>query len=175
MKKRGASIHHHFLPIFLGLSVLAVGALYSVRSTIIPPPSVLGTTDKAATTVGAKEFFVPFGYSIVNGTSEWTDVAGMQATIDSSLYPKIKQVVFEATVFVPTGNQTVWLRTRDYDGFSYATVTMDGTGPKFLTSSSFSLNPGAKSPGPKAYYVQIKTQLTYPVHIYQARLHITTY
>lgn len=172
--KRKSKVSRQTLPVLLtvGLVVL-VGILYvsqQNKQNNKTPASVLGSSDGAATTVGAKEFFVPFGFSIANNVNDWADIPGLSVTVDSSQYPKIKQVLFEVTAFVPTGNQTIWLRLRNYDGYSYPTVTMDGSGPKLLVSEPFAISPGTKS-----YYVQLKTQLGYPVHIYQARLHITTY
>lgn len=172
------SPRNFLVPFILVIGGLIVGAyFYNLQNS----PAVLSASNNAAaksTPVSnnaaityPKEFFVPFGYgSFTNSPTDWTDVPGMQVTIDSWQYPRLKQALFEATVYSPNGNQTVELRLRNYDGWSYPKVTMTGTGPNLLTTDPFSI-----SPGPKTYYVQLKTQLGYPVQIYQARLHITTY
>lgn len=154
--------------VFLGITILITGILI-YTSQPKPPPAVLGTTDNTVT-VGAKEFFVPFGYGTVDKATDWTDVPGMRATINSSLYPKIKQAVFEATPRINDDNQTVWVRVRNSDGYSYPAVSMNGVGPDLRLSASFSI-----SPGEKTYYVQTKSSAGSPITIYQARLHITTY
>lgn len=164
MSKRSSS---NFLPLaVLGAVILGAGVyVYNSQTS----PTVLGTSNNAAV-VNPKEFFVPFGYgTFTNSPTDWTDVPGMQVTVNSWLYPRIKNALFEATVYSPNGNQTVELRLRNYDGWSYPGVSMTGTGPNLLTTDPFSI-----SPGPKTYYVQMKTQLGYPVQIYQARLHITS-
>ncbi|MBI3385888.1 hypothetical protein HY031_02255 [Candidatus Gottesmanbacteria bacterium] len=176
MVKRKQKLTLPFLPFFViaGFVIISFVAYSSSKKPTIQAPnptpsSVLGTSDGTAAG-GAREVFVPFGYAVANNINDWTDVPGLQATVDASQYPTIKRALFEVTAFVPTGNQTIWLRLRNNDGFSYPVVTMDGGAVKFLVSDSFGL-----SPGPKSYYVQLKTQLGYPVQIYQARLHITTY
>lgn len=156
--------------VFFGIAILVVGALVYASQTKAPPPSVLGSTDGSTVTVGAKEFFVPFGYGTVENAKDWTDVPGMRATINSSLYPNIKQVVLEVSLRINDDNQTVWVRMRNNDGYSYPAVSMDGRGPDLRLSSSFSI-----SPGEKTYYIQTKTSGGSPTQIYQARLHITTY
>ncbi len=157
--------------VFLGIAILVAGALVYASQTKAPPPSVLGTADGTTTvTVGAKEFFVPFGYGTLNNATDWTDVPGMRATINSSLFPNIKQVVLEVTPRINDDNQTVWVRLRNYDGYSYPAVSMNGVGPDLRLSAPFSL-----SPGEKTYYIQSKTSGGSTTQIYQARLHITTY
>ena len=154
--------------IVFGVIVFILGAFIYSSQTKTPPPSVLGT--ETTVTVGAKEFFVPFGYGTVNNATDWTDVPGMRATVNSSLYPKIKQVILEVTPTIADDNQTVWVRLRNYDGYSYPEVRMDGKGPDLRLSSPFSI-----SPGEKTYYIQTKTSGGSSTQIYQARLHITTY
>ena len=59
-----------------------------------------------------KEFFVPIGTG-TNSTEDWEDIPGLLVTIDSNQYGKIKSVVFEATVRVPTLDQ--WAKVRLYN------------------------------------------------------------
>ncbi len=166
-------MHQRF---FIGLIVLVVGFLvYSSQQRVTPQPSpsptsVLGTSDGTTPVATSKEFFVPFGYGTVEKATDWTDVPGMRATINSSLYPKIKQAILEVTPHLADDNQTVWVRLRNYDGYSYPSVSMDGRGPDLRLSSPFSI-----SPGEKMYYIQVKTSGGSTTQIYQARLHITTY
>lgn len=128
-----------------------------------------GTTTSSA---AAKEYFVPLGTG-TNATSDWADVVGASATVDTAQYPKIKKVVFEATLAVPTGNQVAYVRLfNKTDGHPvwYSEMSMNTTGPTLLTTPTITLDKGSK-----LYQVQMKTQLQYPATLNQSRIHITTY
>lgn len=128
-----------------------------------------GTT---TSTTAAKEYFVPLGTG-TNATSDWADVVGASATVDTAQYPKIKKVVFEATLAVPTGNQVAYVRLfNKTDGHPvwFSELSMNTTGPTLLTSQAITLDKGSK-----LYQVQMKTQLKYPANLNQSRIHITTY
>ncbi len=138
------------------------------------PSACLSAINKLTGTAGstAKEYFVPLGTG-TNVTDEWTDVAGASAYVDTAQYPKIKKVVFEATVSVPTGNQTAYARlfnATDKHPVWFSDVSMDTTGPILLTSSPITLDKGSK-----LYQVQMKTQLKFTANLSQSRIHITTY
>lgn len=154
------------------IAIVAIGAMIYTSHPQISSTAVLGTTDSTTspTPVIVKEFFVPFGYGVLNNASDWTDVPGMRATINSSLFATIKQVVLEVTPKINDDNQTVWVRVRNYDGYSYPSVSMNGIGPDLRLSTPFSI-----SPGEKTYYIQAKSSGGSPITIYQARIHIITY
>lgn len=159
------------------IAVFAIGIyVYKEQSQ----PTVLSASNNAApkTTPSSnnaavtypKEFFIPLGYgAFASSPTDWTDVGGVQVTLDTWQYPRLKQTQLEVSVYSPNGNQTVWVRLRNYDGWSYPEMSMNGTGPQLLTTNL------TLSPGPKTYYLQVKTQLGYPVQIYQARLHLNLY
>ncbi len=119
-----------------------------------------------------KEYYVPFG-SGSGSSSDWTDVPGLQASIDSSSYGTIKNVVFEASLHIPTGNQTVSVRlynATDNHPVWNSEVNFNGNTSSVLSvSSSVSLDSGNK-----LYKVQMKTQLQFQAILDQSRLHITT-
>lgn len=157
-----------------------------LRSFFTGTPSVLGESsaagscpqacvnliNKTAGTSSVKEFVVSLG-SGSNTTNEWTDVTGVQSYIDSSQYGKIKKVAFEATVFVPTGNQKIYVRlynVNDAHPVWYSEMWMDGTGPKLLTSEPITLGSGNK-----LYQVQMKSQLKFRTDLVTSRVRITTY
>lgn len=120
---------------------------------------------------GAKEFFVSFG-SGSNSTDEWTDVPGLAANIDSTKYGQIKNVVFEATIRIPTGNQTAYVRlynVTDNHPVWFSEVSHEGGTTKLITSNPITLDSGNK-----LYQVQMKTQLKFPAYLDQARVHIIT-
>lgn len=119
-----------------------------------------------------KEFFVPFG-SGSNSTDDWADVSGLQAYIDSASYGRIKSVTFEATVRIPTGNETAYVRLfnlTDKHPVWFSEVSLEGGTAKLLTSKPITLDSGNK-----LYQVQMKTSLKYPAILDQVRLHIITY
>lgn len=126
----------------------------------------------SATTATAKEYFIPLGTG-TNATSDWSDVVGASASVDTAQYPRIKKVVFEATLAVPTGNQVAYVRLfNETDGHPvwYSEMFMNTTGPTLLTTQAITLDKGSK-----LYKVQMKTQLKYPANLNQSRIHITTY
>lgn len=158
---------------FPHLTIVATSLLLIVGGLLIgqhlDTPAVLGA---ATTSTTLKEIFIPLGYG-TSSAADWTDVPGVLATIDTSLYPKMKSVVLEVTVHVPTGNQTASVRlfnATDKYPVWFSDVSMSGSGPTFLTSSNLNLTAGKKQ-----YQIQMKTQLQYPANLLQARLHITTY
>ena len=135
-------------------------------STPIKTPTVY----QAASTT--KEYYVPFG-SGSGSSSDWQDVSGLQAYVNSASYGNIKTVIFEASLHIPNGNETasvrlynatdnhpVWNSQVDFNGNSLSV---------FLSSNQFALDSGNK-----LYKVQMLTQLQYPAVLDQSRLHITT-
>lgn len=132
--------------------------------------NVLGTTDVIATPM--KEVYVPLGTG-TNTTTDWTDVKGAAAYIDTRLYGKFKKVTFEASLSIPSGNQTVYVRlynATDKHPVWYSEMSMSGAGPELLTSSAVTLDSGNK-----LYQVQMKSQLGAPTNLLQGRVHIITY
>lgn len=119
----------------------------------------------------AKEVYIPLGTGS-GFMDDWTDITGAGAYVDSTQYRKIKKITFEATVQVPNGNQTVWVRlfnATDKHPVWYSEVSMDGAGPTALISSPINFDPGNKY-----YQVQLKTQLRFPANLTQSRIHILT-
>lgn len=150
--------------------ILDATASYKMQPTIISTISLTPSpTPETVSTV--KEFFIPFG----SGSSlagDWEDVPGIQAAIDSQNYPNIKSVTFEATVRIPTGNETAYIRlynTTDKHPIWASEISWEGGTTKFLTKS-ITLDSGNKT-----YQVQMKTSLKYQAIFDQARLHIITY
>jgi hypothetical protein len=121
---------------------------------------------------GVKEYYVPFGTGI-STSSEWEDVPGLQAYIDKSAYGSIKKVTFEASVRVPTGNQTAEVQlfniTAKHPVWSSQVTFTGGGTPQLLISDPITLDSGNN-----LYKVQMKTQLKYPAYLDQARVHIIT-
>ena len=118
-----------------------------------------------------KEYYVPFGSGSIN-SPEWQDVPGLQAYIDSTAYGNISKVVFEASVHIPTGNETASVRlVNATDGrvIAGSELTFNGNASSTLLSSGFITLDYAN----KLYKIQMKTQLNYQAILDQARVHIT--
>src|SRR3989344_2048508 len=74
------------------------------QTTVVVQPTV-----SAQKTSTVQEFFIPLG-SGSSSASDWSDVTGVKAEVDSGKYGSIKQVLFEASVHVPNANQIVDVR-----------------------------------------------------------------
>ena len=120
----------------------------------------------------AKEYYVPFG-SGSGSSTDWQDVSGLSASIDSTAYGNIKNITFEASLHIPTGNETASVRLYNAtDGHPVwnSELNFNGnTNSVLLVSPSVSLDSGNK-----VYKVQLKTQLQFSAVLDQSRLHITT-
>lgn len=118
-----------------------------------------------------KEYFVPLGTGTTS-SGTWTSISGAAAYVDSGNYPHIKQVVFEASVSVPTVNQSVNVRLYDvtdqHPVWFSDVILQSGSSGQFLVSQPITLDAGNK-----LYQVQMQTQLQYVASLDQSRIHIT--
>jgi len=163
--KKIAPLSHIPLLVFILVLALTVLVIVLFRQT---KPNVLGTTDTITTSV--KELYVPLGTG-ANTTTDWSDIKGAAAYIDTKLYGKMKKVTFEASIGGSSG--TVYVRlynATDKHPVWYSEMSMSGAGPELLTSSGITLDSGNK-----LYQVQMKSQLGATTNLFQARIHIITY
>lgn len=156
--------------------MMNAGAVLGTTSTDACPAACITRINQVAgkttTSSGVKEYFVPLG-SGANASSDWTDVAGVSAYIDTGSYGKIKKATFEATIAQPVSSQKVWIRlfnATDKHPVWYSEVLTDSAGPILLISPAITLDVGNK-----LYQVQMKTQLSGVTSLTQSRIHITTY
>ncbi len=151
----------------------AVISLSKITPTSSPSPAPVKVQATSGSTSTTKEYYVPFG-SGSGSSSDWQDVSGLQANIDSSAYGNITSVVFEASLHVPTGNENAAVRlynATDNHPVWYSQLDFTGnTSSTFLSSNKITLDAGNK-----LYKVQLKTQLQYPAVLDQTRIHITAY
>jgi|WetSurMetagenome_2_1015567.scaffolds.fasta_scaffold406953_1 hypothetical protein len=139
----------------------------SIAPTKNPIPTVTPAPPTSAPQI--KEFFISFG-SGTNSSGDWEDVAGLKVSIDSSNFPSMKSAVFEASINIPTGNQTAYVRLfNETDGHPvwYSELSLEGGVPQFLISKPITLDSGNKT-----YKIQMKTSLKYQANLNQARIHI---
>lgn len=142
---------------------------------LLPTISPLPTLPSSPPTVVVQNpevtnYFIPLG----TGTSQastWTDVPGAQATIDFGTYQNIKSIVLEASISVPTANQSVSVRlynVSDNHPVWNSEMSMPGGASAYLISQPILYDTGSK-----IYQVQMQTQLQYPANLTQSRIHIT--
>lgn len=142
-------------------------ATVAIQSTSTPSPTHI----PAKTTSTVSEFFVPFGAGSGDAT-DWQDVPGLLATIDTANYGQNKTVTFEVSLRIPTGNEIVYARlfnVTDKHPVWFSDVSLEGGTPNLVISSPITLDAGNKT-----YQVQLKTSLGFLSFIDQSRLHIVT-
>lgn len=162
-------LKHEHSSFVLGDTTTAVVAAACPSGCLTAINKLAGTTSTGAV---AKEYYVPLGTG-TSSSNDWTDVSGASASVDTAQYPRIKKVVFEATVSVPNGNQVAYVRLfnlTDKHPVWYSEQSMNTSGPTLLISQPITLDKGNKT-----YQVQMKTQLQFPANLNQSRIHITTY
>lgn len=150
-------------------------AINSSKTAVVTPSPIVTPAPSQNTNTAfsqIKEYYVPFG-SGSGSYSDWTNVPGLQASVDSSAYGTIKSVVFEASLHIPTGNETASVRLYDVtQGHPVWNSEIDfngNTNSVFLASPNINLDAGNN-----VYAVQMKTQLQYNAVLDQSRIHITT-
>lgn len=143
---------------------IAITPLITVTSIPVQMPTIVQTSL-------VTDYYVPFGTGQSTATT-WTNVPGLQAYINPASYPNIQQVVFEASIQVPTANQTAWVRLYDmsaqHEVWNSEMYFSGGANPQYLISQPVQLGNGND-----LYQVQMQTQLGSPALLTQARLHIT--
>ncbi|MCL5435453.1 MAG: hypothetical protein M1405_03625 [Patescibacteria group bacterium] len=142
-------------------------------ATVSPTPtSVNNSSSQTTSSSQTKEYYVPFG-SGSGSSGDWADVPGLSASVDSGSYGAIKNVVFEASLHIPTGNETVSVRLYNAtDGHPVWNSELNFNGN---TNSVLGVSPSVSlDSGNKLYKVQMKTQLQFTAILDQSRLHITT-
>jgi hypothetical protein len=151
----------------------------SPSPTLLPTlcPSCLTTTVSPKVTKqsapviqnSVKDYYVSLG-SGTSQASDWTDVPGVAAVIDFGQYPHIKEIHFEASVYVPTANEWVSIRLyneTDKHPVWNSQVTTNAAATAYLTSPALNYDTGSK-----LYQVQMETQLQAPATLVQSRIHI---
>jgi len=130
------------------------------------------TTPTQQTATQPKQFFITIG-SGTGSSDDWQDVPGLQVTIDSSQYGKIKAAYFETSVYVPNANQEVYVRlynVTDNHPVWYSDLTFNNAG----VAQTQTTQPIILENGNKAYKVQMRTQLRASTNI-NSRIRIDTY
>jgi hypothetical protein len=141
-----------------------------VEEVAEPSEAPVVRTENRTNDSGIKEYFIPFG-SGTSSSGDWSDVSGLEVVLDYGNYKNIKEVKFEVSVSVPTGNELVWVRlynkTDNHPVWNSEVTTAGQTTSTYLVSTPLVYDTGSKT-----YQVQMKTQLKFPANINQSRLHI---
>lgn len=151
------------------LQILRILSVTPVLTQAVTPTTTPSPTP--ASVQVTREYFIPLGTGFGSSTV-WTTITQLGVTVDTADYPNVKSVVFEASVRIPTGNQTVHVRLLNadtYQSIAGSELLLSGGTPTILVSSPITLTTGSH-----LYQVQLYTQLGYTTYIDFARLRITT-
>lgn len=129
------------------------------------------TVEKQTMSSLSKEYYIPLG-SGTTKSNVWQDIAGTEVVIDTANYPRIKTVVFEVFVNIPTANGFVSAKlynVTDKHDVWFSEVRSEGS---TLTKKEavVTLESGAKT-----YRVLGLSSLKYDANIQNARIRIITY
>lgn len=117
----------------------------------------------------AKELYIPLGSGSTKST-DWVELTGVESVIDMANYPKIKSVIFEASMRIPTANGKVHVKlynVTDKHDVWFSEVWAEGSSGYRAESANISL-----SPGRKLYRVMIKSTMGYEAILDSARIKI---
>lgn len=119
----------------------------------------------------------PLQYSVslgsgINTSTTWTNVAGVQAYINSANYGTIQSVTFQASLYVPTGNQMTYVQLYNVTlghPVWFSTMSMSGGQPQLLVSNPITLDPGNN-----LYQVQMMSQLGFATNLVGSSVNIVS-
>lgn len=116
-----------------------------------------------------KEYYIDFGNGTVDST-DWEDVPGLSKYINTNNYTNIQSVIFEASIRIPTGNGTVYVRLYNVtDGTAVDLSELSSEGSTSTLKQSKAIN---IAQGNKLYKVQMKNRMDYDVIVDSSRLKI---
>lgn len=172
--------------VFLDITVFGVKPVQEAPVTMIavptatpyPTPEAPATptlTREAAPSSPAvttpKEYYIPLGSGDTK-SDQWETLPGVGTSIDTTLYPKIKQVVFEAYLRIPVG--IGWMHVKLFD----VTDGHEVWGSELISESSTAQYKSAVislDPGNKTYIVQALSTIRADAYVDNARIKIITY
>lgn len=133
--------------------------------------SAIYSTNESTGEDQSVESFISLG-SGINRSTEWEDIPGVQVTIDDTNYPDIQEVLFEAGILIPTGNQTVYVRLFNQTAKHpvwFSDLSHSGGDPTVLMSENIFLDEGQNT-----YQVQMKSSLGFATQLIESRIRIVT-
>ncbi len=142
----------------------AIAESITTGSTPTTTPPVVTTTEPAV-----KEFYIPLG-SGSTSSSTWVELPGIESVIDMENYPNVKEIIFEATMRIVTGNGRVYAKlynVSDKHDAWYSEVYAEGSGGYRAESGNIIL-----APGRKVYRVMMKSTMGTEAILDNARIKI---
>lgn len=139
--------------------------------TLKAPPQTIIERTQTVVQNAQKEIFIPIG-SGYGSSGEFTDIAGLQVTIDTTKYSAIESAVFQGSIWVEGGNGKAYAQLYNVDDSNpiFESQISNNTSVAALQTSNNIHMPFST----KTYRVQVKTDITqYPAHIDNARIKIT--
>lgn len=122
-----------------------------------PTQTVVQKETQTIIQTAQKEIFIPLG-SGSSKSNTYSDLSGVEVSIDTTKYPPIDYMDFEASIWVTNGNGKAWARILNVnDNNPYIESVISST------SSSGEYRISGRIPftyGPKTYRVQAKTDIT---------------
>ena len=122
-----------------------------------PVPSPLVITNTISTKFSQpREMYIPLGTGSVSNT-DWTDLPGVEAYVAPDNYGTIKEMYFEASIRIPTGNGRVYARLKnvtDTVSLFESEVSNEGSTGELVSSGKLPLPQSTK-----LYRVQLKSTL----------------
>lgn len=138
-------------------------AMANETKTVVEEKTVIQTAQK--------EIFIPIGSGSLK-IKDWSDIPGLEVTIDTTKYSSIDSIVFEATIWPEGGNGRAYARLKnitDNNPFEESQISNASTTGVLKTSGNIPLPSGSKK-----YGVQAKTDIeNFPAHVENARIKIT--
>lgn len=126
-------------------------------------------TPATAVSSGVKEIYIPLGSGSTQSIT-YVELSGIESVIDMGNYPKVKEIIFEATMRIPTANGRVYAKlfnvTDKHDAW-YSEVYAEGSSGYRAESGNVVL-----APGRKLYRVMMKSTMGYEAILDSARIKI---
>ncbi|MFC1727387.1 hypothetical protein ACFL0Y_02585 [Patescibacteria group bacterium] len=135
-------------------------------ATVLKEPVVNQT---APDSIIVKELYIPLGGGSTNSQT-YEGLEGIEAVIDTANYPNAKQIIFEATLRIPTANGKVYAKlynVSDKHDVWHSEVSAEGSQGYRAESEKISL-----SQGRKLYRVMVKSTMGYEAKLDTARIKI---
>lgn len=131
-------------------------------ATPMPPPTPVSSVGSAV-----KIFYLPLGSGSTT-SRDWTDLPGLSSYIDPANYGKIKTVIFEASLRIPTANGRIYARLynrNDGRPVWFSEISAEGAASTLIQSAPITFEAGNK-----LYQVQAKTTMGFESFVDFARV-----
>lgn len=143
--------------------------LLAIDQAVKATPAPTGVP--SASTPSVKISYLPLGPGSTK-SQDWADIAGLNTYIDPANYGKVKSIIFEASLRIPTANGRVYARL--YNKNDGRPVWFSEISSEGATSTLIQSVPITFEVGNKLYQVQAKTTMGFESFIDFARIKFIT-